>query len=120
MGSVQQFQAAPVQSVVGQSYVMPDMFASPGLTMVPGQLQAAQTVTYAAPSVTYAAPAAGSVVYAAPQAGSVTYAPAEPVGGVNYGAPAEQITYAAPTQTMTYAAPTQTMTYAAPAAFSAP
>merc|ERR1712137_553117 len=60
-------------------------------------------VTYAAaPSVTYAAPAAGSVVYAAPQAGSVTYAAAEP------------------TQTMTYAAPTQTMTYAAPATYAAP
>merc|ERR1712083_1035167 len=80
------------------------MFASPGLTMVPGQLPAVQTVTYGAPapSVTYAAPAAGSVVYAAPQAGSVTYAAAEPTGSV------------------TYAAPMQTMTYAAPATYSAP
>jgi len=114
--------AEPVQGAVpAQSYVMPDMFASPGLTMVPGQLQyAAPTVTYAAapamtyaaaPSVTYAAPAAGSVVYAAPQAGSVTYAAAEPTGSVTYAAPAEQVTYAAPMQTMTYAAPA---TYAAP------
>merc|ERR1712048_225008 len=90
---------------------MPDMFASPGLTMVPGQLQAAPVATYAAPAVTYAAPAAGSVVYAAPQAGSVTYAAAEPTGSVTYAAPQEQITYAAPMQTMTYAAPA---TYAAP------
>merc|ERR1712217_65962 len=115
--SVQQVQVEPVQGVAAQSYVMPDMFASPGLTMVPGQLQPAQTVTYAAPAVTYAAapvatyaspavtyaaPAAGSVVYAAPQAGSVTYAAAEPTGSV------------------TYAAPMQTMTYAAPATYSAP
>jgi len=114
--------AEPVQGAVpAQSYVMPDMFASPGLTMVPGQLQyAAPTVTYAAapamtyaaaPSVTYAAPAAGSVVYAAPQAGIVTYAAAEPTGSVTYAAPQEQFTYAAPMQTMTYAAP---------AAYSAP
>merc|ERR1712217_480723 len=115
--SVQQVQVEPVQGVAAQSYVMPDMFASPGLTMVPGQLQPAQTVTYAAPAVTYAAapvatyaspavtyaaPSAGSVVYAAPQAGSVTYAAAEPTGSV------------------TYAAPMQTMTYAAPATYSEP
>jgi len=121
--SVQQVMAEPVQGVAAQSYVMPDMFASPGLTMVPGQLQyGAPTVTYAAvapavtyaaaPSVTYAAPAAGSVVYAAPQAGSVTYAAAEPMGSVTYAAPAEQMTYAAPMQTMTYAAPAAS--YAAP------
>merc|ERR1711870_78777 len=110
-------QSEPVQMVAGQSYAMPDMFASPGLTMVPGQLQQAQTVTYAAPAVTYAgapvatyaspavtyaAPAAGSVVYAAPQAGSVTYAAAEPTGSVTYAAPMQTMTYAAPP---TYSAP---------------
>jgi len=120
--SFQQVQAEPVQVLAGQSYIMPDMFASPGLTMVPGQMQyaapmqtvtyaAAPQVTYAAPSMTYAAPAAGSVVYAAPQAGSVTYAAAEPTGSVTYAAPAEQFTYAAPMQTMTYGAPA---TYGAP------
>jgi len=120
--SFQQVQAEPMQTVAGQSYVMPDMFASPGLTMVPGQLQygapmqtltyaAAPQVTYAAPTMTYAAPAGGSVVYAAPQAGSVTYAAAEPTGSVTYAAPGEQVTYAAPMQTMTYAAPA---TYSGP------
>lgn len=109
--------AAQVTSIGagGQSYVMPEMFASPGLTMVPNQLTvAAPTATYTnvttAPtsSVVYAAPPTGSVTYAAAPAvtygaGSVTYAPAEPTGSVTYAA-----------------APIQTMTYASPATYTTP
>merc|ERR1712050_30249 len=75
--------AAQVTSIGagGQSYVMPEMFASPGLTMVPNQL------TVAAPTATYTnvttAPTS-SVVYAAPPTGSVTYA-AAPASSVTYG-----------------------------------
>merc|ERR1740121_3537283 len=77
-------------------------------------------MTYAAPTMTYAAPQAGSVTYAAPQAGSVTYAAAPSAtmmpGSVVYGAPAEPV--GQPISTMTYGAPT--MTYAAPQVYAAP
>merc|ERR1712194_655367 len=55
-------QGAPMMTQGGHSFAMPDMFASPGLTMIAPQQQ----------SVVYAAPPQQSVVYAAPQ--QVAYA----------------------------------------------